>query len=294
MWSLWFYQHNLICSIKTDIVPPCIRSDVCEEDRIYTQGFVRLLEYLVNDSSWGEILLIRFYYSTCQTINWCSRRVLSAVLSVKKRKQQWKFRFVVRFLEKPQIFKCGAEIRLWNGLSLYNFMKWHEVVCFFKNWRVALTLFEIHICALRVLVWLEIIILLAPCGEKSICICHSFIVSFLQQLWLFLGKSCCSVFFAHATVTKRCQDHSDYGLRRLCFSGGCCFHYFLILFIFVPPLCWNPPCEGLLQEVLLLLGERCNRRGSKEYRPRDLHCKIHIYIFAGDGILVLSESTETE
>lgn len=187
MWSLWFYQHNLICSVKTDIVPPCIRSDVCEEYRIYTQGFVQLLECLVNDSSWGEILLICFYYSTCQTINWCSRRVLSAVLSVKKRKQQWKFRFVVRFLEKPQIFKCGAEIRLWNGLSLYNFMKWHEVVCFFKNWRVALTLFEIHICALRVLVWLEIIILLAPCGEKSICICQ-FHCQFLAAVVAFSGK----------------------------------------------------------------------------------------------------------
>lgn len=124
--------------------------------------------------------------------------------------------------------------------------------------------------------------LLAPSGGKSICICHSFIVSFLQQLWLFLGICCCSVFFAHATVTKRCQDHSDYGSRRLCFSDRCCltgcFHYFFILFIFVPPLCWNPPCEGLLQEVLLLLGERCNRRGSKEYRPRDLHHKIHIYL----------------
>lgn len=124
--------------------------------------------------------------------------------------------------------------------------------------------------------------LLAPSGGKSIRICHSFIVSFLQQLWLFLGICCCSVFFAHATVTKRCQDHSGYGLRRLCFSDRCCltgcFHYFFILFIFVPPLCWNPPCEGLLQEVLLLLGERRDRRGSKGYRPRDLHHKIHIYL----------------
>lgn len=221
------------------------------------------------------------------------------MLSVKKRKQQWKFRFVVWFLEKPQIFKCGAEIRLWNGLSLCNFMKWHKVVCFFKNWRVVLTLFEIHICALCVLVWLEIIMLLAPSGGKSVCICHSFIVSFLQQLWHFLWV-CCSVFFAYATVTKRCQrttlimDWEGYLSQADVVS-----QVVFITFLFCSSLC----C--LFVGTLLVKG--CCRkcccclvRDATEEVPRNAGLGIftakytYIYVFAGDGILILSESTETE
>lgn len=64
-------------------------------------------------------------------------------------------------------------------------------------------------------------------------------------------------------------------IEQVVLSGGCCllgyFHLNLVLSIFVLALHRNPSCERLLQELLLLLGLRCNKRGSKEYGLRDLY-----------------------
>lgn len=122
----------------------------------------------------------------------------------KEKKNGQKFRFAVGFLKKPLILNIRAEIRLWNSICLCDLLQNGSscrVVCFLQHQRVTVRFFELHQYTCPV-VWYEI---LAPLvlGEQSFCICHSFTVSFLQQLWHFMGICCYSVLFTHATMLKR-------------------------------------------------------------------------------------------